>query len=126
MLSDVVLLKNKNTDMINTDNLNLVLDKYYENISVDNRDKTILDILKYKHVGGVRIEASGRLTKRITAARAIFKCKYVGTLKNIDSSYKGLSSVILKGNQKSNVQFSKLNYVTRIGAFGLKGWVSGY
>ena len=91
-------------------------DKYYKNI--------VLDSLKYKVVNGIRIEASGRLTRRITAARSIFKLRYKGNLKNIDSSYKGFSSVILRGHFKSNLQYTKLGSKTRIGSFGLKGWIN--
>jgi hypothetical protein len=32
---------------------------------------------------------------------------------------------LLKGNLKSNVQFTKLSSKTRIGSFGIKGWISG-
>lgn len=88
-------------------------DKYYRNL--------VLNSLKYKVVNGIRIEASGRLTRRITAARSIFKLRYKGNLKNTDSSYKGFSSVILRGHLKSNIQYTKLGSKTRIGSFGLKG-----
>jgi hypothetical protein len=71
------------------------------------------------------MEASGRLTRRYTASRSISKLRYKGNLLNIDSSYRGLSSVLLKGNLKSNLQYTKLKSKTRIGSFGLKGWVSG-
>jgi hypothetical protein len=91
------------------------------NYSRHNIEQIVLNSIKNKIVNGVRLEASGRLTKRITAARSVFKLKYVGTLKNMDSSYKGLSSVILRGNTKSNIQYTKLNSKTRIGSFGLKG-----
>jgi hypothetical protein len=47
-------------------------------------------------MGGVRLEAKGRLTKRYRADRAIFKVRWKGGLKNIDSSYKGLSSVNMR------------------------------
>jgi len=88
-------------------------DKYYKNI--------VLDSLKYKVVNGIRIEAAGRLTRRITAARSIFKLRYKGNIKNIDSSFKGFSSVILRGHFKPNLQYTKLASKTRIGSFGLKG-----
>lgn len=87
-------------------------------------EKTVLDSIKHKYISGVRIEASGRLTKRYTAARTVHKVKYLGNLQNIDSSYKGFSSVILRGNLRSNLQYTKLKNKTRIGAFGLKGWIS--
>ena len=46
-------------------------------------------------MGGIRLEVKGRLTKRYRADRSVFKVKWKGGLKNIDSSFKGLSSVIL-------------------------------
>ena len=87
--------------------------------------KVILNGLKYKHVTGFKLEAKGRLSRRFTASRSVYKMKYKGNLLNIDSSYRGLSSVILKGNLKSHIQYTKLKSKTRIGAFGLKGWISG-
>jgi len=85
----------------------------------------VFNLLKYKNMGGVRLEAKGRLTRRFTASRSIFKIKWKGSLKNIDSSYRGLSSVILRGHTKSNIQYSMINSKTRNGAFGIKGWISG-
>lgn len=90
------------------------------------QQKEVLDTIKHKAVFGVRLEAAGRLSKRLTASRSLFKLRYKGSLKNIDSSYKGISSVILKGNTKSNIQYTKINSKTRNGSFGLKGWVSSY
>ena len=83
--------------------------------------RNLLKNLKYKHVSGFRLEAKGRLTKRYTASRSVSKLRYKGTLMNIDSSYKGLSSVLLKGNLRSNLQATKLKSKTRIGSFGIKG-----
>lgn len=81
----------------------------------------VFDNLKYKHVTGFRIEANGRLSKRYTASRSVSKLKYKGNLKDLDTSYKGLSSVLLRGNLKSNIQYTKLSSKTRIGSFGIKG-----
>lgn len=80
--------------------------------------------LKYKYITGYRLEAKGRLTRRYTASRSRSILKYKGSLTNIDSSYKGISTIILKGNMKSNIQFTKTSSKTRIGSFGIKGWVS--
>ena len=93
-----------------------------ENLSKKNK---IFTELKYKDVTGFRLEARGRLTKRYTASRSVTKFRYKGNLLNIDSSHKGLSSILLKGNLRSNLQFTKLRSKTRIGSFGIKGWVSG-
>lgn len=86
--------------------------------------KFIIQNLKHKYISGFRLEAKGRLTKRYTASRSLFKLRYKGNLLNVDSSFKGLSSVLLKGNLKSNLQHTKLNSKTRIGSFGIKGWIS--
>jgi Mitochondrial ribosomal protein (VAR1) len=86
--------------------------------------KSILNCVKNKSIYGVRIEASGRLTRRLVAARSVFKLKYKGSLKNIDSSYKGFSSIILRGNIRSNIQYTNINSKTRNGSFGIKGWIS--
>lgn len=84
----------------------------------------VINSLKYKAMAGVRLEAKGRLTRRFTASRSVFKVKWKGTIKNLDSSYKNLTSVLLRGHAKSNVQYSIINSKTRNGAFGLKGWIS--
>lgn len=85
---------------------------------------TILKSIRYKTVSGIRLEVAGRLTKRNTAARSLFKVRYKGNIKNMDSSYKGLSAVLLRGYAKSNLQYTKLKSRIRIGSYGLKGWVS--
>jgi hypothetical protein len=77
--------------------------------------------LKYKDITGFRLEARGRLTRRYTASRSVTKFRYKGNLLNIDSSYRGLSTVLLKGNLRSNLQYTKLKSKTRIGSFGIKG-----
>lgn len=86
--------------------------------------ENILNSTKHKNIYGVRLEAHGRLSRRLTASRSVFKLKYKGSLKNIDSSYKNLSSVMLRGNTKSNIQLTKISSKTRNGSFGLKGWIS--
>jgi hypothetical protein len=85
----------------------------------------IFNSIKYKNMGGIRLEAKGRLTKRYRADRALFKVKWKGGLKNIDSSYKGLSSVNLRGFIRPNVEYSIHTSKRRIGAFAVKGWTSG-
>jgi hypothetical protein len=85
--------------------------------------KYILRTLKHVKLAGVRIEAKGRLTRRFTAARSVFKVKWKGGLKNVDSSFKGLSAIMLRGDRKSNVEYSIMNSKNRNGAFGVKGWI---
>lgn len=88
-------------------------------LSVPNLNQVILS-LKHKLTNGIRIEVAGRLTKRNTAARSMLKLKYKGSVKNTDSSYKGLSTVLLRGYAKSNLSYNQLNSKLRIGSFGLK------
>jgi hypothetical protein len=87
-----------------------------------NKDKyiNVLSRLKNKHVSGVRIEAKGRLTKRLTASRAVYKISYKGSLKNIYSSYNKLSTIILRGLSKSNTQYINTNSKNRNGSYGVK------
>lgn len=86
-----------------------------------NRKSLVFSALKYKDVTGFRLEARGRLTRRYTASRSVTKIRYKGNLLNMDSSHRGLSTVLLKGNLRSNLQFTKLKSKTRIGSFGIKG-----
>ena len=85
---------------------------------------SVFGFLKNKFVSGVRLEVAGRLTRRNTAARAVSKLRYRGNIKDMDSSSKGLSTVMLRGHAKPNLQYSKLGSKIRIGSFGLKGWVN--
>ena len=123
IISDFLLKSNVNS--LSKDLVNKALESFYNLKKTleqeENLDDIVLDSLKYKVISGVKVQASGRLTRRITASRAIYKFKYVGTLKNVDSSFEGLSSVTSKGNQKLKVQYSLLKSKTKIGAFGLKG-----
>ena len=98
--------------------LNAIEDNITQTISTTN---SVLDSIKNKSITGIRLEAAGRLTRRNTAERSISKLRYKGNLKNMDSSYKGFSSVLLRGHAKSNVQYTKLKSKLRIGSFGLKG-----
>ena len=81
----------------------------------------ILNTIDQQVVSGVRFEAAGRLTRRLTAMRSVFKYRYVGSLKNIRSSFNSKPSTILRGVLKSNAQYTIINSKTRNGTFGLKG-----
>lgn len=125
-----------NTDV---DSLNSLLLNYFPSANdleteVKNRSsvikrsislyKYIIKTLKHVKLAGIRIEAKGRLTRRFTAAKSVFKVRWKGGLKNVDSSFKGLSAIMLRGDRKSNVQYSVLSSKNRNGAFGVKSWVS--
>lgn len=112
---------------INTDTTNLLLydSLFKENLKFKHLKQIVLNNIKYKKISGIRLQATGRLTKRYTASRSISKIRYKGNLVNISSSFEGNPSVMLRGYLRPNLEFTKLNSKTRIGSFGIKGWVSG-
>lgn len=95
------------------------------NTSFDNIHNLIYKKVGYKNMAGIRLEVKGRLTKRYRADRSIYSLKWKGGLKNTDSSFRGLSSVLFRGNSKSNVSYSIAQSKRRIGAFAVKGWIGG-
>jgi hypothetical protein len=123
-----VLLRSTNThaatNEIHNNNLSKLLE-YRTNMKNKEIHNKIYDSIGYKNMGGIRLEVKGRLTKRYRADRSIYTLKWKGGLKNIDSSFKGLSSVLFRGNSKSNVAYSIAKSKRRIGAFAVKGWIGG-
>ena len=117
--------KNKDKGKIKKTTLNGKDQKNNEIITIAKTKKIFLNNINYKHVTGFRLQAKGRLTRRYTASKSLSRLKYKGNLINIDSSCKGIPSVLLRGNLRSNLQYTKLKSKTRIGSFGIKGWVSG-
>jgi hypothetical protein len=107
-----------------TNKKNLYINNYISYLDKKYIEKLVTNNIKYKYVSGFKLEAKGRLTRRYTASRSINKLKYKGNLLNVNSSYKGISSPILRGNLSSNLQYTKLSSKTRIGSFGIKGWIS--
>jgi hypothetical protein len=71
----------------------ITFDSFIQSINKDN----IVNVIKQQVVSGVRFEASGRLTRRLTAMRSIFKIRYLGSLKDLRSSLTNLSSTIVRG-----------------------------
>ena len=124
------------TEIKSNDSFNQILHNIYpydySNIAPFNKNinrknvisNIVLNSIKHKSVTGIRIQASGRLTRRNTAERSVYKVRYNGNLKNIASSVKGFSSVLFRGYNKSNLQYTKLGANIRIGSFGIKGWIS--
>ena len=98
----------------------------FDDLSEVMNKNNIITTIQQQAVNGVRFKASGRLTKRLTAQRAISKVRYVGSLKNIRSSLNNLSSTLLRGYAKSNLEYININSKTRNGTFGLKTWVSSH
>lgn len=98
--------------------------------SKDKQKKDIRGVILYnlnnKIVTGIKLQGSGRLTKRLTASRSVTKFRNKGTLKNINSSFKSISTIMLRGYFKSNLQYVNINSYNRNGSFGVKSWVSSY
>lgn len=78
------------------------------------------------HVIGLRLEAKGRLTKRLIASRTIKKLNNKGTLNNTYSSINKYSTSYFKGHEKSNINYTKKNNHNILGSYGIKYWVSTY
>jgi hypothetical protein len=116
------------TNKINeiNDSLDNYLFHYYKlNLNIPNNyENIILNSIKYKIFSGIRVEATGRLSKRLIAARTIFKHRYVGNLKDLNFSYKGTTSSVFRGNIRSNIYYAKQGSKTKIGSYGLKSWIN--
>lgn len=99
-----------------------------ENYSVSKTVKRlrneIFNGVRHRHIHGIRIEAAGRLSRRLTAARSVFKVNKLGSLKNYDTTRRCKSVISLRGRIRPNIQYTNVNSKTRNGAFGLKGWIS--
>lgn len=102
-----------------------IKDKNIKNHLINLNDIIFKKIIKYKNMGGMKFEISGRLTKRYRADKAVYIRRLFGGLNNLDSSFKRKSSVLLRGYMKSNVNYSIFTSKRKIGAFAVKGWISG-
>ena len=88
--------------------------------------KNILSKLENKNVTGLRLEGSGRLSKRLKALRAMHITKTKGYVKNTHSSKYYIHSPLIRGFLPCNIQYSMTSYKSRTGAYGIKGWVGSY
>jgi len=127
-LKDIKLVNKSNnfftvSNFDSNDNVNNLIEQTKTNTKY--LKKIVLNDIKYKRVSGVRLEAAGRLTKRSSAARSQYRGRYKGNLVNAYSSIKGYPTPLLRGNFKSNLEYTVINSSSRVGAFGVKGWVSG-
>lgn len=129
------------SNWLGINNLNTAFIKKNSNLSINNniplnndliskpvsyKSRIVFYYLKHKIVSGIKLQGTGRLTKRLTASRSISKYIGKGSLKNRTSSYNGLSAVVLRGYVKSNLQYVNINSYNRIGTYGIKSWISAY
>lgn len=126
------LLENKYNNLYINSMTNNNIDQWLNNIYIfctNNNIKQlyniIFDSIHYKNMGGIRLEIKGRLTRRYRADRAQLKVRWKGGLKNIDSSYKKLPSIIKRGYNEYNLDYSIFTSKRHVGAFATKGWISG-
>lgn len=138
IISNIGEMNTAQANISNSTNIDKLLNGIYpSNIKINNEGASsnmtnskeihniIYNSIGYKNMRGIRLEIKGRLTKRYRADRSIYSLKWKGGLKNIDSSFKGLSSVLFRGNSNSNVTYTMTKSKRRIGAFAVKGWISG-
>jgi hypothetical protein len=118
------VITNKTSNLLINNNIPLNKDLISKPISYKSR--IIFYYLKYKVISGMKLQGTGRLTKRLTASRSISKYIAKGSLKDRTSSYNGLSTVVLRGYVKSNLQYVNVNSYNRIGAYGIKSWISSH
>jgi hypothetical protein len=118
-IDSIFLLKNnKTTEYIKSQ---FMTKKYinYINVYMEDKYKIILKFLRNLHVIGISLEAKGRLTKRMTASRSVYKLKYKGNLKNIYNTYYKTSTPLLRGFMKSNINLVKNNSKNKNGSYGI-------
>lgn len=118
------VINNIKSDYIQDSNDNLTFIK-------GNKITSVLNTVKNKWIKGIKLEIAGRLTKRNTAARSLSKFRYKGNLNNkqyyLESNYLyNMSTVMLRNSVRSNTQYTFLNSKKRIGAFGIKSWISNF
>jgi hypothetical protein len=129
--SDLLNINTLDTTLIRKDfnfsiNNNIPLNKDLISKPISYKSRIIFFYLKHKIISGMKLQGTGRLTKRLTASRSISKSMGKGSLKNKMSSCNGLSTIVLRGYVKSNLQYVNINSYNRIGAYGIKSWISNY
>lgn len=102
------------------DSLQILSPREYAPLVNEQLLKEILVSTRYKSLAGIRIEIAGRLNRRAIAARSVVKIGQVGSLKNFESSSKGLPVVGLRGYLRPNMDKASFNSKTRNGAFNVK------
>nr|YP_010554550.1 hypothetical protein OQ237_mgp01 [Cordyceps farinosa]UYO78908.1 hypothetical protein [Cordyceps farinosa] len=101
-------------------NLDGFINKIHSRDINKNIHTTIFNSIQYKNIEGIRIETSGRLTKRFRADRAVHYKKWKGGLQKTS-----LHSTLFRGNVNPNILYSVANNTRRVGSFAIKGWISG-
>jgi hypothetical protein len=117
---DKSILQNSAHTLTLCDNDKKVSNNHILFISNKYKNQLLLENLQNKWKIGTKLQAKGRITKRKTAQRSLAKIRYLGTLKNVLSSYAKISSPVSRGIAKSNLQYVNNNNYSANGSFGLK------
>lgn len=83
----------------------------------------LFEKISYKNLKGLSLLSKGRLTKRYKADRSVKLYNLIGGLNNIN--YNNKYKAYYRNNINSNIDYSKHTDKRRIGAFAIKGWISG-
>src|SRR5947199_388343 len=134
LLINALELQTKNKEIIYYKNLSKYINIFYKKLIKKSLDKSLLydyyrqliiineSKFNYNYLQYLKIDLEKIYNKNVEFNLIILRYLYLNSnLLNIDSSYRVLSSVLLKGNLKANVQHTKLKSKTRIGSFGIKG-----
>lgn len=87
---------------------------------INDTYKDFLEYINYKFPIGIRLQIAGRLTRRNVAARSLKKFTYIGSIKNIDASFRNLSVSNLRSCFRPNIEYNKINALARTGAFTVR------
>ena len=126
-LVDLSLFKNKFKDLHIVNILNVKqyfdrkLNEIYGFLNLEKKFNTILNEIKYKNLRGYKGRGHGRLTIRYRADRSVRKYVLHGGLNNIDSTFKGLKSVMYRGKYPINNEYSIYVSKRHVGAYAIKG-----
>ena len=110
--------------------LNININNYMFNsiLSINKKNiyKEIINNLNNKHIIGIFLEAKGRLTRRMTASRAVYKLKYKGNMKDANLNLDSKFTILKRGYIKSNIVYSTNNSYNKNGSFGVSSKVNTY
>lgn len=122
-LKNIFINNNNNNDVLNLllNNIFNVKNRYN---SINIKNKYIYRSIKFRNIRGIKWIIKGRITKRFTASRSIKDTELKGSFRNVNSSIKSFSSISLKGHIYSNIQYSNMNWKTRNGGYGFRGWMA--
>jgi hypothetical protein len=100
--------------------------KNYVNTFIENKYNIIFKNIKNIHIIGISLEAKGRLTRRMTAARSVYKYSNKGSLKNIYSFFHNLPISLFRGFIRSNINKVKNSSKNKNGSFSVLSLINTY